>query len=200
MISKVETPASLRRSDQAYLWAGPSRHHFAARGNGRCNGELGLEELPGALAQALASVGARGSGDRADPHRDPRAEQRRPGPKHIARSRSDWLRRSSRSPQAPGRRPCLRGLQLQIDCSGVCIGRGSTISPHSPPGTSCPFGPATTTRSFERKEDGGFALLHIEPHHDTPPTGPWRRRIRLRRYRRTGRRAQGTPRSEGAAS
>jgi hypothetical protein len=39
-----------------------------------------------------------------------------------------------------------------------------------------------------------------EPHHDTPPTGPWRRRIRLRRYRRTGRRAQGTPRSEGAAS
>jgi hypothetical protein len=60
LLSRVDTPASLRRSGPAYLWAGPSRHHFAARESGRSNGELGLDELRGALAQALASVGRAG--------------------------------------------------------------------------------------------------------------------------------------------
>ena len=60
LISKVDTPASLRRSGPAYLWAGPSRHHFAARGSGRCNGELGLDELRAALAQALVGTGRTG--------------------------------------------------------------------------------------------------------------------------------------------
>jgi hypothetical protein len=58
--SKVDTPESLRRSAPAYVWAGPTRHHLAARGSGRSSGELGLRELPGALAQALASVGRAG--------------------------------------------------------------------------------------------------------------------------------------------
>jgi hypothetical protein len=54
LISKVDTPASLRRSGRPIFGAGPSRHRFAANGNGRCNGELSLDELRGALAQALA--------------------------------------------------------------------------------------------------------------------------------------------------
>jgi hypothetical protein len=58
--SKVGTPESMRRSGPAYVWASPSRHQFAARENGRCNDELGLDELRGALAQALASTGRTG--------------------------------------------------------------------------------------------------------------------------------------------
>jgi hypothetical protein len=58
LISKVDTPKSLRRSSPAYVWAGPSPHYFAARGSGRCNGELCPDELRGALAQAIASIRA----------------------------------------------------------------------------------------------------------------------------------------------
>jgi hypothetical protein len=58
--SKVDTPESLRRSAPAYVWAGPTRHHSLRAEVGDPAASWVSEELPGALAQALASVGRAG--------------------------------------------------------------------------------------------------------------------------------------------
>jgi hypothetical protein len=74
--------------------AGRTRRHFEARGSGDPTASWVSEELLGALAQGLASVGFR-----ADPHRDPWARQWRPGPKQCRRAVSEATARDAREAQ-----------------------------------------------------------------------------------------------------
>jgi hypothetical protein len=184
------------------LSARGTRHHFAARGSGRSKRELCLRRTSGRACTDSSKRGTReGFGDRADPSRGPRAKQWRPGAQthrqiSLGLAQTEWPKATSAEPPPVFARP---------SASDRLLGRL--------PRQGLDYFPAFTARdrlsvwigddhirSFGRKEDRNFALLHVEPHHGTPPTEVWPRRIRLRRYRRTDRQARGTRRSQGAAS
>jgi hypothetical protein len=130
------------------------------------------EELPGAVTEALASVGRAGTSRGADRHRDLRAERRRPGPTwHVARS--DPRRRGEAAPRvhqllSEGRRPGARrtvqtrsrlatraGLRLLGGAGGLkSPDRRARLSRRS--GTGCAILVVDQTRSHAR---GAVVLL-----------------------------------------
>jgi hypothetical protein len=155
------------------------------------------DELPGALAPALSSAGRARVPVTVRIHAvilGPSSSDQGPNTSpDLARTGSNGV------PKATSARPTPVFARPSAETASRSQGasRGSLGGPPMPRESAAPLVWRDTPGDAMRTRPPGASRGATRR---PSPTGPWQRRIRLRRYRRTGRRARGTPRSEGAAS